>query len=361
MKTWFTITNKADSAAAEIDIFDEIGLWGVSTKDFANALKSVPADREISLRINSPGGSVFDGFAIFDMLAARRDKVTARVIGVAASMASIIALAGKRTIAAENAVLMIHKPHGGAYGESDEMRKMADLLDKIEGRLVNVYVAKTGKSEADVRAALEATTWFTAEEAKAWGLVDEIAAPVKAAASFDLSRFGALPKNLTGGGDASTNHQQPKQMIKLLAVLVEAKLLASADVNEDAAVAQVRAAFANQAAQLKAASDENADLKAKLETANKSLTEALKARAESAIEAAVKAGKIKDDAAVRAKWVEAYIANEDAAKMLIASLTEQKLPRGGAPVSHVPAGTSQPGNKAERPSTESVWARQFQK
>jgi ATP-dependent Clp endopeptidase proteolytic subunit ClpP len=359
VKTWFTITNKAEAPAAEIDIFDEIGLWGVSTKDFANALKSVPMDREISLRINSPGGSVFDGFAIHDMLAARRDKVTARIIGVAASMASIIALAGKRTIASENSTVMIHKPRGGAFGESEEMRKMADLLDKLEGRLVNVYAAKSGKKEDEVKAAMEATTWFTAEEAKAWGLVDEVSAPVKAAACFDLSRLGPVPDRITnlftGGVTASTNHQTQVSMKNLLAVLVEAKLIASADLSDDAAAAQVRAAFANQASQLKAAQDENTSLKAQLEKANKGLAESLTARAEAAVDAAVKVGKIKDDKNVRAKWIESYVANEESTKTLIASLAEVKAQKGSAPI----VTDKSPEDKTERQSTASVWAKQF--
>jgi ATP-dependent Clp endopeptidase proteolytic subunit ClpP len=343
MKTWFTITNKASDPAAEIDIFNEIGVWGVTAKDFANALKQVPKDREILLRINSPGGSIFDGHAIYNMLAERRDKVVAKVIGIAASMASIIMLAGRRVIAAENAVIMIHNPAASAGGDSDDMRKMADLLDKLKTQLVAAYVKKTGKTEKDVTDAMDETTWFTAAEAKDWGLVDEVGNAVKAVASFDINKFGAVPDRITnlftGGVTASTNHQTQVSMKNLLAVLVEAKLLASADLSDDAAAALVRAALANQSAQAKAVADENTTLKSqleaankKVEAANKELATALKARADSAIDAAVKAGKIKDDKDVRAKWVEAYVANEEASKALLASLAEQKPARGSAPI-----------------------------
>jgi enoyl-CoA hydratase/carnithine racemase len=183
---------------------------------------------------------------------------------------------------------------------------------------------------------MDETTWFTAAEAKDWGLVDEVGNAVKAVASFDINKFGAVPDRITnlftGGVTASTNHQTQVSMKNLLAVLVEAKLLASADLSDDAAAALVRAALANQSAQAKAVADENTTLKSKVEAANKELATALKARADSAIDAAVKAGKIKDDKDVRAKWVEAYVANEEASKALLASLAEQKPARGSAPI-----------------------------
>lgn len=356
MKTWFTITNKADSAAAEIDIFDEIGLWGVTVKDFATALASIPTERAITLRINSPGGSVWDGFAIHNLIAARREKVTAQVIGLAASMATIVMLAGKRVTAAENATLMIHRPAGGAFGESKDMREMADLLDKLEGQLVNAYVAKTGKKEADVKAAMAATTWFTAAEAKDWGLIDEVTQSVKATASFDLTRFGTVPANIFGGQTASTNQPNAKTMKNLIKALVDAKLIASIDVSEDTAVAQFTAAFAAQSNTLKEQGDQITDLTAKLKTANETITANAKAAAEATVEAAVKAGKIKDDKDVRAKWVDLCVKDAAGTKILIDALPAAG-PRGTAPIA---TGGSAAG-KSERPSTHSVWAKQFNK
>jgi len=91
--------------------------------------------------------------------------------------------------AAENATLMIHNPAGLVAGESRDMQEMAALLDKLRGPLANVYADKTGKSQEAVIAAMDATTWFTAQEAKDWGLVDEVTAPLKIAANFDLSKF----------------------------------------------------------------------------------------------------------------------------------------------------------------------------
>lgn len=356
MKSWFTIKNEAGKPAAEIDIFDEIGLWGVTPKDFAQQLASIPSDRDITLRINSPGGSIFDGFAIFNMLAARRERVTASVIGLAASMATIVMLAAKRVTAAENSTLMIHRPAGGAWGESKDMREMADLLDKLEGQLVSAYVAKTGKSEADVKAAMAATTWFTAAEAKEWGLVDEVTAAMQAAATFDLTRFGELPKNISGGRSASTNQPTQNEMKNLLKALVEAKLIASADVTDEVAALQFEAAFAAQANTIKAQSEQIADLDTKLKAANETIAANAKAAAQVAVDAAVKAGKIKDDEEARAKWADWYVKDSAGTQAMLDAIADPKTPRGAAPVV---TGALTTTATNDRPSTESVWAKQF--
>lgn len=345
MKTWFTITNKASDPAATIDIFDEIGLWGVTVKDFAAALKEVPVDRAITLRINSPGGSIFDGTAIYNLIAERKDKVTARVIGLAASMASIIMLAAGKVHAAENATIMIHNPSGIAMGDSTTMREMADVLDKLRGQLVNTYAEKTGKPEAEIIAAMDATTWFTAQEAQDWGLVDVISSPVQAAASFDLTRFGDVPEKISGGASNAPTNNKPNnvpQMKNLLKALVEAKLIASADVSEDTAVAQFTANFGTIQSKVTDSETEIADLQKKVDAQEAQAKADLKARAESAIASAVSTGRLKDEAGLRAKWVEAYERDEEGAKAMLAALPEPKAPRGAAPVV-----TQSPANKPE--------------
>lgn len=364
MKSWFSIVNKAGSAAAEINLLDEIGLWGITVTDFANALKEIPADREINVRINSPGGSVFDGIAIYNLLRARKDKVTCHVIGLAASMASIVMLAGKKTVAAENASVMIHRPFGGAMGDADEMRETADLLDKLEGQLVQTYAAKTGKSEKEIEDAMDATTWFTAQEAKDWGLVDEVgdAMQIAASARHDLTKFGAVPEKISGSVQpASANHQPTKapQMKNLLKALVEAKLIASSDASEDTAVAQVTAALATQSqtvADLKAKNDK---LENDLKAANDKIAANLKAAAEAAVAAAVADGRIKDDKDVRAKWVEAYIRDEAGTKAMIEGLAPAAKGKGNPPVATSGTGGKEPENKTT-PARE-VWAKQFSK
>lgn len=179
MPTWFDIKAKADSAA-DVYLYDEIGGWGINAKDFINEVRATGA-KKINLRINSPGGSVFDGLAIYNFL--KGQDVTVQVDGLAASIASIIAMAGKEVRIAGNGFLMIHNPWGGAMGDSEEMRQTADLLDKIRDSLVGTYAAKTGKDSETIKRWMDDETWFSAEEAKANGFVDTITDEIAFSAS----------------------------------------------------------------------------------------------------------------------------------------------------------------------------------
>lgn len=179
MNTWFDIQAKANDEA-DIYLYDEIGGWGVNAKSFIDAVRATGAKR-INLRINSPGGSVFDGIAIYNFL--RGQDVTVQIDGLAASISSIIALAGKTVRIAGNGFFMIHNPWGGAIGEADEMRQTADLLDKIRDSLVGTYAAKTGKDADTIKKWMDEETWFTGAEAKAAGFVDEVTDEIAFAAS----------------------------------------------------------------------------------------------------------------------------------------------------------------------------------
>lgn len=192
MKNWFKISAKANTPDAEISIYDEIGAWGVTAKDFIGELRNVKA-QSITLSINSPGGSVFDALALYNALRQHEASVTVKVMGVAASAASLIAMAGDKIIMPENAFMMIHNPINFAYGNAEDMREMADILDKIGASLVATYVARTGLPEEEVRALLDAETWLNAEEAVEKGFADEMEAALKVAASFDMDR---LPENV---------------------------------------------------------------------------------------------------------------------------------------------------------------------
>lgn len=191
MKTWFTIKALANDAA-EISIFDEIGFWGVTAKDFINEFRTLSA-KSITVLINSPGGSVFDGLAIYNVLRQSNAEITVKVMGVAASAASFIAMAGKKIVMPKNAFMMVHNPMGGVFGNADELREWADTLDKIGASMIGIYVARTGKSEDEVKALLDAETWMTADEAVALGFADEIAPEMKMAALFETER---LPENI---------------------------------------------------------------------------------------------------------------------------------------------------------------------
>ncbi len=179
MSTWFDIKAKAE-AEADVFLYDEIGGFGENARDFISQIRASGA-KKINLRINSPGGSVFDGLAIYNFL--KEQDVTVQVDGLAASIASVIAMAGKEVRIAGNGFLMIHNPWGGAMGDSEEMRQTADLLDKIRDSLVGTYANKTGKDEETIKRWMDEETWFSAKEAKENGFVDTITDEVAFSAS----------------------------------------------------------------------------------------------------------------------------------------------------------------------------------
>lgn len=191
MKSWYSIQAKADQAA-EISIYDEIGFWGVTAKQFIGDLKAIDATA-IRLAINSPGGAVFDALAIYNALRQHPANVEVTIMGVAASAASVIAMAGDTVVMPENAFMMIHNPLNMAYGNADDLREMADVLDKIGASLVSIYAKRTGLPEDEIKALLDAETWLNAEEAVLKGFADELQPELKVAASFDMER---LPENV---------------------------------------------------------------------------------------------------------------------------------------------------------------------
>lgn len=193
MRNWYSMQALAAPNAAEISIYDEIGMWGVTAKQFISDLKALGDVKDITVSINSPGGSVFDGLAIYNALRASGANVTVKVMGIAASIASIIAMAGKKIVMPENSFMMIHNPLNVIYGNADDMREMADILDKVGSSLVATYVARTGKSEEEVKALMDAETYMTAAEAKELGFADEVIPAVEAKAAFEVDR---LPENV---------------------------------------------------------------------------------------------------------------------------------------------------------------------
>jgi ATP-dependent Clp endopeptidase proteolytic subunit ClpP len=160
----------------DVYLYDEIGYWGVTAKDFQAQLSGVKT-KNIVMHINSPGGDVFDGIAIYSALKAHPAHVTAIVDGLAASAASFIALAADKVCMAENAFLMIHNAWGMAVGNKADMNDMSSTLGKLDNQLASIYAAKCGKSVADCAALMDGDvdgTWFTASEAKDAGLIDAI-------------------------------------------------------------------------------------------------------------------------------------------------------------------------------------------
>ena len=220
MKKWFEIINKADKA--EIWIYEQIGedFWtggGVTAKSFQKELAGIKAS-QIDLHINSPGGEVFDGITIYNLIKQHPANVTAYIDGLAASIASVIALAGDTVIMAENALFMIHNPWGFAMGDASEMRKTADLLDKIGGSLVTAYSSKSGKSDDEISALMDSETWMTAQEAKDAGFIDEISEQMDLAAcakfipAMQKAKFKNIPENLSGSKQTPTAREAEKAL-----------------------------------------------------------------------------------------------------------------------------------------------------
>ncbi len=205
-KTWYQIQakNKAGKATADISIHDEIGLWGISASAFLRDLRGMGDVDEINLSIHSPGGDVLDGWAIYNGLKNSRAKITARVEGLAASMASVILMAADVVEIPKNAYVMIHNPWGLAVGDAEEMRDTADLLDKLGNGLVRAYVDRTGNDEVQVREWMDAETWMDGEEAVARGFATKLLGEVAMAASvFDTRKFKMTPQSLTTNSDST--------------------------------------------------------------------------------------------------------------------------------------------------------------
>lgn len=198
--SWYTVANAlpADGGPAEILIYDEINpVFGVSAADFVKDLAAIDAS-EITVRINSPGGAVFDGIAILNALRGHDAKVTTVVDGLAASIASVIAMGGDEIVMNRNSQLMVHNAWDIVIGNADDLQKAADNLRQFSANLASIYAERAGGTVQDWQAVMDAETWYTADEAVAAGLADRVAdtrSGLAAAAlaggpkAFDLSKF----------------------------------------------------------------------------------------------------------------------------------------------------------------------------
>lgn len=181
------IFNVASDTEATLDIYDEIGFWGVQAKDFVDQLRGVKA-KVLNVEINSPGGDVFAGLAIYNALRASGKEIVVKVMGMAASAASLIAMAGDKIVMPKNSFMMIHNPWSFAMGNADELRETAATLDKIGGSLLQTYASKTGLGEDELKTMLATDTWMTADEALEKGFATEVVDEIKVNAKFDLDR-----------------------------------------------------------------------------------------------------------------------------------------------------------------------------
>ena len=220
--TWYALAKNPHDESTDITIYDEIGGWGISAKEFIKELSSVTG--HINLRLNSPGGSITDGTAIIAALKRHKDGFTAWVDGLAASMASVIACAADQCFMSEGSMMMIHRASTISMGDAADLRKDADILEKFERGLVNIYSAKTGMSSDEINALLAEETWLDPLEAIALGFADGISESgvAKAFSPAEMRRrFDTMKKNMA----QTKNIAQPDPVVEPAAVaepLVEA-------------------------------------------------------------------------------------------------------------------------------------------
>lgn len=173
----FEIRNKSETKA-EVIIYAAIGasFWedSLSAKQFSDQLQALPKTvNEIDVRINSPGGDVFDGISIYNRLKQHSAKKTVYIDGLAASIASIIALAGDEIIMGEGALFMIHLPMTMAYGNRTDFDNITNRLNDVEEQLISIYRNKTGMGRSEIKAMLEKETWLDADQTIEMGFANK--------------------------------------------------------------------------------------------------------------------------------------------------------------------------------------------
>lgn len=201
-KFWNFVKNEVGDG--ELTLYGEISdvsWWGdeITPAQFKKDLDDLGDISNLNIYINSPGGDVFAGQTIYSMLKRSKAHKTVYIDGLAASIASIVAMAGDEVIMPKNAMMMIHNAWTIASGNKDDLRNMADTLEKIDGVLANVYVEKSGRELEEVQEKMNAETWLTADEAFEFGLVDRVNDEMKVAASLDkkfLNKYHNVPESV---------------------------------------------------------------------------------------------------------------------------------------------------------------------
>lgn len=184
---WADTPVAASGDDATITIYDVIGedWWtggGFTDKRMAAALRSI-GDRDVTVDINSPGGDMFEGIAMYNMLAQHKGRVTVNVMGLAASAASIIAMAGDTINMAPGSFMMIHNAWGVVVGNKADMRASADIFDSFDGSLADIYEARTGVARGEIIKLMDAETFMSASDAIKRGFADGEAASSTAASA----------------------------------------------------------------------------------------------------------------------------------------------------------------------------------
>lgn len=186
---WFKVKALTESQA-EISVYGEIGGWELPASEFVKQVQALGQVDKINLSINSPGGSVFDALTMFNYLRRTGAEIVVRIDGIAASAASLLAMAGDKIIMPVNSMMMVHNPWVFAMGNAEELREQADILDKIGMAISTTYQGRTGQSAETINELLASDTWLNAEEALAMGFCTEVTDTAVMKALFNLD---ALP------------------------------------------------------------------------------------------------------------------------------------------------------------------------
>jgi ATP-dependent Clp protease, protease subunit len=206
-----------------LHVYDAIGETmvgeGVTAKSVAAKLDSAGSFGRIQMRISSGGGDPFEALAISNLLKAKAVPIEVTVDGLAASAASLLAMAGDTILMGSGAMMMVHAASTFSFGNASELRAMADTLDQVSLNMADVYAARTGLPKAEVVAIMDAETWFTAEEAVAKGFANGIVPgetrASAVAASFDLSSFKHVPTALKAEAESYTREELLRMRLKL--------------------------------------------------------------------------------------------------------------------------------------------------
>ena len=210
---WYNIANTGDDAV-DVLVYDYIGWPYNDAREFVAALSAITA-KDVKIRINSPGGDVWDANAIFNAIRSHPSKPITIIESLAASAASYIAVAGHKKQAYKNAMIMIHEPMTGMWGNQFELREIADILQQISENMVDMYADNTSIGKREIKDMLKAETWMKAKIAKEKGFVDSIIESGSGAkAAFDLSVFNNIPEELQG--DAPKPKLTEREIEKIL-------------------------------------------------------------------------------------------------------------------------------------------------
>ncbi|AIU67002.1 head maturation protease, ClpP-related [Vibrio coralliilyticus] len=225
-KSWYTLKNEASDKPAQLYIHGEIGGWDIYSIDLVKALQQI-GDKDLMMRVQSYGGSVYEGLAMFNAIKAHKGKTIGVVDGLAASIATYMLMACDEIHMPENSTFMIHNPSIGAWGEEDEIESALTQVKNAKATVSSAYVERSGKPLEDVLSAMAQETWFTAQEALDWGLIDKVIDPVDLTNCFnerdatEIAKFKNAPESLLnritlGTPESSTepdlsNHTAPAE------------------------------------------------------------------------------------------------------------------------------------------------------